>query len=130
MYRTLAYSEPETYLESETYSELCQTSKLKSYAKKVNGNNYFRNVSFSRCPLYKININFFNTCLICTPEVYILYKKVWQPRGGGGGFWYTHYNSEFVYRQKFIKTRLLHFTYVFPIMKDYLFLYIGTFITA
>ena len=78
MYRTPVYSkpwhsEPETYLESETYSELCQTSKLKGYAKKVDGNNYFRNVSFSRCPLYKINMN---ACLICTPEVYILYKKV------------------------------------------------------
>ena len=83
IFKTLAYSEAETYSEPEAYSEPCETSKLKRFAKIVNSYNYFHNVSFSRCPLYEINMNFFHTGLIFTPEVYILCKKVWAPRGAG-----------------------------------------------
>ena len=32
--------------------------------------------------LYEINIiNFFNTCIIFTPIVFILCKKIWRPKG-------------------------------------------------
>ena len=42
--------------------------------------NYFRNISFSH--FYEINItNFLNTGYIFIPEVFILCKKVWGPRG-------------------------------------------------
>ena len=55
---------------------------MECFAKIVKGCNYFRNISFSRFLLYEINImNFLNTSLIFTPEVFILCKKVWWPRG-------------------------------------------------
>ena len=44
-----------------------------SFAKIVKGYNYFRDISFSRFLLYEINIiNFLNTGLIFTPQVFIL----------------------------------------------------------
>ena len=42
--------------------------------------NYFHNTSFSGSLLWKINMNFFNTGLIFTREVFILGKKVWGSR--------------------------------------------------
>ena len=55
---------------------------MECFAKIVKRCNYFRDISFSRFLLYEINImNFLNTSLIFTPEVFILCKKVWWPRG-------------------------------------------------
>ena len=63
-------------------SKLWQTSIMECFAKIVKGCNYFRDISFSRFLLYEINtINFLNACLIFIPEVFILCKKVWGPRG-------------------------------------------------
>ena len=51
--------------------------------------NYFRHPS-SRSLLYEINIMiFFNTGLIFTSEVFILYKILWRQRAMARGFWYT-----------------------------------------
>ena len=84
MFRTLAYSEPETYSEPRAYSEPCPTSTMERFAKIVKGYNYFRNINFSRSLLYEINtMNSFNTGLIFTPEVFILCKQVRESRGPG-----------------------------------------------
>ena len=61
-----------------------KTSTLACVVKIVNGCNYFRNINFSRSLLYEINIvNFFNTDLTFTPEVFISCKKIWDSRGPG-----------------------------------------------
>ena len=61
------------YSEPETCSELYQTSMMNCFEKIVKGYNYFCNISFSSSPFYEINImNFLNTGLIFTPEVFIL----------------------------------------------------------
>ena len=44
------------------------------FAKIVNGYNYFHNISCSSSLLYENNMTFFNTGLICIPEVFILCK--------------------------------------------------------
>ena len=50
--------------------------------KIVKGCNYFRDINFARFLLYGINImNFLNTVLIFTPEVFILCKNVWGTEG-------------------------------------------------
>ena len=55
---------------------------MKSSEEMVNHYNYFRNTSFSRSSFYEINImNFSNTGRIFNPEVFILCKKVWGPKG-------------------------------------------------
>ena len=55
---------------------------MECFAKIVKGCNCFRNISFSLSLLYEINImNFLKTGLIFTPEVFVLCKKVWGPRG-------------------------------------------------
>ena len=55
---------------------------MECFAKIVKGCNYFRNISFSRFLLYEINImNFLKTSHVFTPEVFVLCKKVWRPRG-------------------------------------------------
>ena len=62
IFRTLAHSEP------RAYSELSQTSAME----------------LSRSLLYAINIIIlFNTGLIFTPKVFILWKKAWGTRGRG-----------------------------------------------
>ena len=44
--------------------------------------NFFGNISFSRSLFYKINtLSFFNIGLIFTPDVFILYRKVWGSKG-------------------------------------------------
>ena len=40
-------------------------------------------INFSRSVLYEMNISFFNTGQIFTPEVFTLCKKVWRPKGAG-----------------------------------------------
>ena len=56
---------------------------MERFAKIVTGCNYFGNIGFLRFLLYEINImNFLKTGLIFTPGVFVLYKKVWEPRGG------------------------------------------------
>ena len=62
---------------------------MECFAKIVNGYNYLDNLfsqyQLSRSLLYEINIViFFNAGLLFTPEVFILRKKVWEPRGPGG----------------------------------------------
>ena len=75
-----------SYLEPGAYSKPCQTSTIECLAKIVKGCNYFRNINFSCSLLYEINImNFLNTGLIFTPEVFILCKKVQGEWGAGGG---------------------------------------------
>ena len=55
---------------------------MERFAKIVKGCNYFRNISFSCFLLDEINVmNFLNTGLIFTPEVFILCKKYGSPRG-------------------------------------------------
>ena len=71
-FRTLAYSK------SETCSEPRQTSAMERFAKIVNSHNLFRNISFSRSPIYKINM--INTCQIFTHNLKrkILKQKIFQ----------------------------------------------------
>ena len=53
---------------------------MECFAKIVKGHYYFRDISFSRFLLYDFNIiNFLNTGLIFSLEVFILFKKVWGP---------------------------------------------------
>ena len=55
---------------------------MECFAKTVNAYKYFRDISFSRFLLYEISIIIFlNAGLIFTPEVFILCKNVWGPRG-------------------------------------------------
>ena len=55
---------------------------MKCFTKIVKGYNYFHSFSFSRPLLNKINKkNILNAGLIFPPEVFILYKKVWEPKG-------------------------------------------------
>ena len=49
----------------------CQTSTMQHFAKIVNDNYYFRNISFSRSLLYEKNMNFYNADLIFTSELFI-----------------------------------------------------------
>ena len=53
---------------------------MESFAKIVKGCIYFCNISFSRFLLYEIKIMIFSG-LVFTPELFILCKKVWGPRG-------------------------------------------------
>ena len=69
IFRTLVYWEP------EAYSELCQRSTTKHFAKIVNSYNYFFNIIFLPSLLYERNMTFLKAGLIFTLEVYILYKK-------------------------------------------------------
>ena len=76
------------YSESEVYSEPCHASAMEwqkqSTAIFIIANyNYFRNISLSHSLLYEINMIFFNTSLILTPEVFILCKKLSGPRRPG-----------------------------------------------
>ena len=71
------------YVIPEAYSEHCQRYQLMTKIIYANYSCYL-NISFSRSLLYEMNImDFFNTGLIFTPEVFILYKKVWGARGTG-----------------------------------------------
>ena len=55
---------------------------MECFVKIVKGCNYFRDINFARFQLYEINImNFLNTVLIFTPEVFTLCKNVWGSRG-------------------------------------------------
>ena len=65
---------------------------MECFAKIVKGCNYFRNISFSRFLLCEIYImNFLNTGLFFTPEVFVLRKKVWGPRG----LWAVNFDTPF-----------------------------------
>ena len=66
----MAYSEPGAHLKP------CQASIMECFVKIFKDCHYFRNISFSVTLLYEINImNFLNTGLIFSPEVFILCKK-------------------------------------------------------
>ena len=55
---------------------------MECFAKIVKGYNYFRKIGFSRFLLYEINImNFLKTGLVFNPELFVLCKNVWGPRG-------------------------------------------------
>ena len=60
---------------------------MQCFAKIVNGYDYFHMIKLfsqyqlSRSRPYEINMNFFKTVLIFTPEVSILRKKVGEPNG-------------------------------------------------
>ena len=108
--RTLSYLEPLyiqnfeifrtlTYSRCGACSERCQVSMMKTFAKIINSTiiiftnyNYFHSIGLKNSLLHEINImNFFNTGLIFTPEVVILYKKLWPVRGPGTvNFRYTY----------------------------------------
>ena len=71
------------YVVPEAYSEHCQKYQLMTKIIYANYS-YKLNISFSHSLLYETNImDFFNTGLIFTPEVFILCKKVWGARGTG-----------------------------------------------
>ena len=65
-----------TEAEPEAYQEACQTSTIEHFTKIVNCYNYFRKS-------YLFPQNIIKTILIFTPEVFIIYKNVWRPRGRG-----------------------------------------------
>ena len=70
------YLKTSPYSETDTYSKICLKSTMERFVKILEGY-YFRNISFSQSLLYEINfMNFFNTSLIFTPEVFLLCKKV------------------------------------------------------
>ena len=103
----LAYSKPEAYqnrviFRTPKYSEPCQTSTIERFANIVNNYNDFRNISFLLSLLCEKKC-FFNTCLIFTPEVFILCKKERGPRGPETvNFWYNYlsiYSNELAYLQ-------------------------------
>ena len=86
--RTLPYSQP-CYIQSllifrtlpdsksETYSELCQTSTMKRFAKIVNGYNYFYKLwLFSQYKLAAFSTSWNKYHEVVTPEVDILCKKL------------------------------------------------------
>ena len=90
---TLAYSEPHAYSE-RWHIQTCHIRRpvkyllpsiLLKYLTTITfftNYNYFGNISFSRSLFYKINtLNFFNIGLIFTPDVFILYRKVWGSKG-------------------------------------------------
>ena len=69
IFKSLVYLEP-GHIRNQGH---IQNSTMECFAKIVKGYNYFRDISFSRFLLYEINIiNFLNTGLIFTPQVFIL----------------------------------------------------------
>ena len=73
--KALVYSKSE----NETNSEPCQASTMESLAKIINSCSCFRKSKlFLQYQLFTFS-TFFNKSLFFTPEVFILYKKVWWP---------------------------------------------------
>ena len=68
IFRTLAYSK------SEAYSEPCQTSTMKRFAKIVNGYNHFHKLQ-----LFSQSLPRWNKYLeVVSPEVLMVCKKLWH----------------------------------------------------
>ena len=93
IFKNLAYSEPHAYSE-RWHIQTCHIRRpvkyllpsiLLKYLTTITfftNYNFFGNISFSRSLFYKINtLSFFNIGLIFTPDVFILYRKVWGSKG-------------------------------------------------
>ena len=101
IFKTLGIIRTRVYSELEAYRKLCQPSTMECVAEIMKGCNYFRNISFWCFVLYEINImNFLKADLIFNPEVFILCKNLWGPRGFG--LWILIY---LLLQQLFIKVK-------------------------
>ena len=95
IFRTLAYSESEAYLEP------CQTSTMKRFAKIVNGYNYFY-IIIILAKLAAFSTTWNKYLEVVSPEVVILCKKLWRTKGARDHEFLMHlliYSNELVYLQ-------------------------------
>ena len=96
------YSEPVVYSENPVKHLWWSILWKHLIATIIFANYNCLNISFP-CPLvYKINMNFLNTGLIFTPEVFIPCKKVWESRRPNAGC------LEFDIPWNFVKEHMLH----------------------